>query len=410
MTATTRRTAMLLASIFLAAGALPRAGAQQADPVGERRVAVVTLAEGEASVYAATLADATARELATAGFDTLLLDSASIPAIDAGSEERSEAARAGELAAGADAGWSAVIRCTVEGRRLAWRLSIYDARDAALVAADTGSAFAGASAVAALEASAKALVANAALDRSLPAGLAEEALAFGSGDEGAELRLGDERGPVLGQVRGGRVQADYLPFAEGQALTLSLTKEGYWPYSFSSSAGASDPALPALPALMRRVRLSAGLATSPNRLAGLAGELRYYPLPDGIFARLGLQAWLRDDGLAGSPPSLHAEGRLGAAAYLFLPPGSRFRLSAGLGIAAIATALGAESSRPNAYLDLSLELPSITYEWHWPAFAVYLEQRLGYSLGLPGGLLSRGWWSTGAGPMVLAIGAMVKWP
>ncbi len=409
MTATTRRTATLLASIFLAAGALPGAGAQAADSPGERRVALVALAEGDALVYAATLADATARELATEGFDTLRLAPASLPAIEAGSEERSEAARAAKAAAGASAGWSAVILCSVEGRRLTWRLSIYDARDAALVAADTGSAFAGASAVAALEASARAAArrANAAANRGLPAGLVAEPLSYGSGDEGAELRLGDERGPVLGRVKDGRVEADYLPFASGRSLSLTVTKHGYWPVTFVAPTEDRERALPRL---MRKSGLSLGLGTSPNRLAGLAGELRYYPLPDSLFARLGLQAWLRDDGLAGSPPSLHAEGRLGAAAYLFLPPGSRLRVSAGLGLAALATMLGAEASRPNAYLDLSLELPSISIEWHWPGFAVYLEQRLGYSLGLSGGLLARGWWRTGAGPMALAMGVMLKWP
>jgi len=398
--------ALSLAAIVPSAAQAP-AGSAPAGSALPDAVAVASVSGGdsggaaEARSLAGALGDAAARELAARGFRPFQVEAED-------RADRAESALAAALAAEAGTRWTALAACYVEGRRLAGRLAVYDAEDGALVAAETGSAFAGASALAALDAAAEAVAgqAQAARERTLPEGLVNSPLAYASEDEGALLRLGGPHGPAVGAVQGGRVTAPYLPFREGQDLVLGLTRDGYWPITIATKAGTE----PSLPRLMPKTRLALILGASPNRLAGLAAEFRYYPLPDSLYGRLGLQAWLRDDGLAGSPPSLHAEGRLGGAAYLILPPGSRLRLSAGLGAAALMTVLGAEASSSTAYLDLSLELPALAMEWHWPGFALVVEQRFGYSLGLDSGLVRRGWWRGPTGPLALSLGAMITWP
>lgn len=401
----------ILASLALAAGVLaaPSAKAQDTEAVSPLAVSplvvsplvVAAVAEDEAAgPFAEALAAALRRELSAAGFGAV--------AAYAGDAAGDAAA----IGAATGARWVAVARCLSDGRRVVWRAAVYDLLDGALVAAESGAAFAGLTALAMLEESA-ALAAEAAYalrDRTAPGQPIDYRLRFVSPDDGAALRFGtgdDAREAAV--VEAGEATAVFVAFRAGDPVVVSLDKDGYWPRVLVFRPGEADEPI-ALPALMPETRHALALGVSATRLAGLSAEYRYGVLPDALFLRASDSLWLSPAWTAGAEPIVHDELRLGFGAYLFMPRHSRFRLAAGAGVSAVATALTGAQAGQKAFLDLTIDAPWLSYEWHEPAWAAYVEQRMAYSFGLGSGLLRRGWLESATGPMIITAGVILKWP
>jgi len=368
-------------------------------------VAVVAT-EGEAAAFADSLAGSLLIEFGTAGFRPADLFKGKTDA----SLSDQDIAKAVTKENGAR--WVAVVRCSIERKRLVWRASIFDAIDGAMVAADAQGAFAGLTAMPLLGESAARVVKEAAAlkERVAPGLPIAYRLRFVSGDEGALVSFGtgdDSR--QAGIIENGSLTAPFVAFREGDSVVVSMQREGYWPRTaVFRPAGTDEPI--ELPALMPRTRhaVSAGISTS--RLIGASVDYRYYLLPDSVFLRAGDSLWAQYAFTAGSVPVFHDEMRLGAGAYLFTQKYSRFRFAAGTGISGITTWVIPGDAAPNLYFDLSLDAVWLSFEWHTPAWAAFLEERISYSFGLDSGLLRRGWWETATGPMVLTAGVMFKWP
>jgi len=394
----------------------------------ENAMEVTSLAmDEEAEPFAAALGAALARELSAAGFSVAPASASPASASLASSRPASpEGPSSGgrwpdeELleAARRDSGaeWLAVARCSTERRRLVWRIAVYDARDGAMIAADSGGAFAGASALAALDERAAAVARDAAAlsSRVVPDPPIGYRLSFASADEGAKLRFGSDEEPgaiVAGSaiVADGALVAPYVPFASGSPVSATLSKDGYWPLSVRFVPPPEREPVWLAP-LMLKSRFGLSLGTAAGRLLGAQAEFRYFFSEDSAFARIGAAAWVQAILDPGAAPIAHAEYGVGLGSYLFLPPGSRLRVSAGAGASGIVTAVGSASLEEKTFFDLSIDALRMTVEWHWPTVAVFLEQRLSYSVGLGSGLLYRGWWDSVAGPATFSAGVLFKWP
>ncbi|PKL24192.1 MAG: hypothetical protein CVV47_10605 [Spirochaetae bacterium HGW-Spirochaetae-3] len=362
----------------------------------------------EAATFADALSVALVRELASAGFRA--------PEPYAGPATEGGAAGDANLAAAVhgDSGarWVAIVACSIERKRAIWRISVFDFIDGAMVAADTQGAFAGLSAFTLIDESAAGVAkeAGALRNRVAPGPPIEYRLRFLSDDDGATVAFGtgNDARPA-GVVADGGLVAPFVAFRAGDPVVVSMARDGYWPRTAVFRPAEADAPIP-LPALMPRTRhaLSAGLTTS--RLFGVSADYRYHLMPDSVFLRAGDSLWLQSAFTTGSVPVLHDELRIGAGAYLFLPPHSKFRFAAGAGLSGIATILFPSDLERKFYFDLSLDAACLSFEWHEPTWAAFLEQRLSYSFGLGSGLLRRGWWETATGPMTFAAGVMLKWP
>ena len=244
--------------------------------------------------------------------------------------------------------------------------------------------------------------------RTAPGAPIEYRIRFASPDEGAAVAFGGGASArVVGAIEGGALVAPYAGFESGAAIVATVTKDGYWPRSVTFRPGLEDAPVP-LPPLMPMTRHSLAAGTSAGRLLGLSAEYRFYPAPDSVFLKAGMQAWLQ--GAAGSDVAvIHDEFRLGLGAYLFLPRPSRFRIAAGTGLSGIASLTRSAAETTDVYFDLSLDAVWVSYEWHWPRMAVFLEHRTAYSFGSADGLIRRGWWEAGNAPFLISAGAMTKW-
>jgi hypothetical protein len=368
-------------------------------------VAVVP-AGGEAATFADALASSVLIEFGAAGFRPAELYRGTVDA------SLSDADIAKAVTADNGARWVAVVRCSMDRKRLVWRAAVFDAVDGAMVAADAQGAFAGLTAMPLLGESAARVVKEAkALKARVAPGLPiAYRLRFTSADDGALVAFGtgdDSR--QAGIVEDGGLTAPFVAFREGDPVVVSLSKDGYWPRTAVFRPAETDEPIE-LPALMPRTRHAVSGGLSSSRLVGVSADYRYYLLPDALFLRAGDSLWVQYAFTAGSVPVFHDELRLGAGAYLFTQKYSRFRFAAGTGLSGIATWVIPAEVAPNLYFDLSLDAVWLSLEWHTPTWAVFLEERLSYSFGLDSGLLRRGWLESAMGPMVVTAGVMFKWP
>jgi len=395
------RSLILLAAAFLGAAAA-RVEAQ----AGGNTAAVVVARYPEAAAsFAGTLVAAMIRELGDSGFSPA---SAYVGTLDA---SLPDSELAGAALAESKVRWAAVVRCSLDNRRVLWRLSVYDALDGALVASDARAAFAGLSALPLMDESAT-LVAQAAAalrSRTAPGAPIEYRIRFSSPDDGAAVAFGGgSSSRLIGTITEGGLVAPYAAFESAVPIVATASKDGYWPRAYAFEPGLADEPV-TLPALMPRTRHSLSAGTAFGRLVGLAADYRYHIASDSVFLRAGDQAWFQVAAGGGSRATLHDELRLGLGAYLFLPRPSRFRIAAGSGLSGIASFVQSDAGPGGLYFDLSLDAVWISYEWHWPKMAVFIEQRSAYSFGIDAGLLRRGWWEAGHAPMLLTAGAMIKW-
>lgn len=392
---------LLLAAVFLGTPS----GRAEAQTAGDSAAIVFASYPEAAASFADTLVAAMIRELGDAGFSPASAYDNRLDATLPDSE------LAGAALAESKVRWAAVVRCSIDNRRVLWRISVYDALDGALVASDARAAFAGLSALPLMDESAT-LVAEAAAalrGRTAPGASLEYRIRFSSPDDGAAVAFGSgSSSRLIGTIVEGGLVAPYAAFESEVAIVATVSKDGYWTHAHTFKPGLTDEPV-TLPALMPRTRHSLSAGTTIGRLVGLAADYRYHIASDSVFLRGSDQVWFQLAPGGGSPATLHDELRLGLGAYLFLPRPSRFRIAAGTGLSGIASVVQSDTGPGGLYFDLSLDAVWISYEWHLPKVAFFVEQRAAYSFGIDSGLLRRGWWQAAHAPMLLTAGAMIKW-
>lgn len=368
-------------------------------------VALASVSEDEESLtFAQALASALSRELTASGFRvTYSPTTQGFP--------ESEALYARSISDAASARWAALVRCAVRSGRLLWRVSIYDAADGALIAADSQGAYPGLSALSLLDSSAKMAASQAAAlkDRKVPGRHIEYSVRFSSADEGALVTFGQGEGSrEAGKIQGGVLTAPFTAFRAGDPLVVTVSKEGYWPKTLVYDLGDEDKVLK-LPPLMRMAHESFSLGLATSRLFGATAEYRRHFVPDAVFLKAADSLWLQYAFTPGSIPVVHDELRVGAGIYLFRPRDARFRVAVGTGASGIATVLLGGGLSDRFYFDATLDAVWLSWEWHRSDWALFLDQRVSYSLGLDSGLISRGWLEMNHMPMIFTLGVARKW-
>ena len=400
------RVPILLILAALVSGAVVEAqeSAASAEP---RPVAAVTSVwtVAEAEPFSQPLVSALYRELAAAGFGVEIHTGSMNPSV-------SDAELAAALSNFAKARWAAVARCELDGRRLVWRASVYDALDGALIASDSQGAFPGLSALPLLDQSAAAVARDAWIqrNRTIPGEPLDYRLRFRSQNESARVAFGTGEGArEAGIIENGELLAPFTAFRAGEPMVVSVEREGYWPKVAVLRPGSEDRPL-YLPRLMPRADRMVSLGMSTTRLLGAQAEYRHFLFDDAVFLRAADSLWIQYTFTPGSVPVLHNEVRLGIGTYLFLPRDSRFRIAVGTGFSGILTLAFQQYLDQKLYLDATFDAFSLSFEWHSPGtWMFFLDQRYPYSLGLDSGLLARGWVQHDGPPMILTAGVMRRW-
>jgi hypothetical protein len=374
----------------------------------QRYTEIVTVAiiseDAESLAFAQALATALARELTAAGFRVSMH-----PAISKNPE--SEALYAHSLSETDAARWAALARCAVQDGRLVWRAAVYDALDGALIASDSQGAFPGLSALSLLDNSAQLVASGTAAlkDRKVPGKHIDYRIRFSSPDEGALVTFGQGEGSrEAGVVQDGGLTAPFAAFRAGDPVVVSVSKEGYWPKTLIYYLRDEDK-VQKLPPLMRITNESFSLGLATSRLLGVTAEYRRYLLPDAVYLKAADSLWFQYDFMADSIPVVHDEVRLGAGVYLFRPRDARLRLAVGTGASGISTLILGGNISDRLYFDATLDAVWFSWEWHHNTWAIALDQRVSYSLGLDCGLLSRGWVEINHIPMIFTLGVVKKW-
>lgn len=395
----------ILALLAFSATALPAAAAEAPEP-SDRKAALVLDAPEDAELkrFSDPAFSAASRAFGSKGVSVRRTASAPDP----------ESASASALASGCR--WAVVLRVRLESRRLFWRISVYDAVDRTLRAADSFAAFAGLTALPLLDSSA-ASVAEAwarvkdAADPTLPV---PHPLRFFGGDPEAAVRFASasvpERDAGTTSADGG-LEAEYAPFMAKEAVEVRVSKAGYWPKSFILKKGPTEKPV-RLPRLQKRADEALTASVGVGRLLGGAVAYRRYLLADLAFLGAENAAWIGTDFQPGSRPVLHDELRLGAGVYPFSAPDAVFRVGLGAGVSLAFTALTGASGYafPPAGADFCVEPVWFTLEYHRPGWALVLETRFPYSVGLDSGFLPRGWLELDGGMTgLISLGLMRKW-
>lgn len=331
---------------------------------------------------------------------------------DSATEARSAAA------AGTVAGirYVIVIRSFLDNTRLSWRISVYDAENTTLVASDAYSAYAGLSALAIIDDSARNAAQSWKKNSQAPdetAVMVETSQEFVSKDSGVSIRYGSLASGTwreAGTVADGKLTADYAPFLTGAPIYLEAYRDGYWTKELVLTKGVQEEPFK-LPRLQKKTESAWGGSFGLGRLLGAAVTYRWYPLPDRAFLKAENAFWAATDFMPGSSPVLHDELRLGGGAYLQKERDAKFRYAAGAGFSFIGTWLtNAPGYDVPAGLDFTLEPLWFTLEYHFPAWAIVLEERIPYSPGSDSGFLEKGWLNLDdKGPMFFSLGVLYKW-
>lgn len=365
----------------------------------------------EAQAYSRILAEAIQRGLALKSLDSIIQVAETSP-----SPEEILA-----LAKDAGARWVFGAASSFDGTRMAWTGTAWDGGDASVFGYDSYASRPGPAALPLIEDSAHRLLAN--LDRLARLDKATEApgrsLFFTSQDEDARIGLGsgkvlpsaklvmDGTEVELGTIAGGELHTPSLPLKPGQALTITVQKEGFWP--LVTKVKVKDKGAIPLPKLMPLTAKSWGVDYGLGRLLGAEFLFRAYTLPDQVFLELATAPYISYDFMPGSYPVFHQEYGMSIFFTPFFRPEAKFRLVLGTGAQFYFTAMTAPNVDSRFAGDIVLAPIQVGLEYHGPKLALFLRARGLYSLGLSGGALDRDWLMVGPRELPsLSLGALFK--
>ena len=284
----------------------------------------------------------------------------------------------------AEARWALTVYTHLEGSRLSWHFSVYDAEDHIVRGTDTFFTFVyiGISAVSVIEQSAKSVAElwrNSFTSQGFDGNFAVEyRQGFTSFQRGVNIFFGDENGLFLGTVEGqwrrrdgGFLptlfhQAPYLSFIEGDSVFGVLTKEGYWSKNFTLKNGITGRNfhLPFLQKITRHA-FSAGFEMNGSKEMAINIEYRRHFLPDRFFLALDGNFWLD---FSSDRPLRAQELRLSPAFYLLPWRDSSVRVLAGLSLSSLF---------PDSDLPKLLAYPLwLGLEYHLPRIAIKASVRI----------------------------------
>ena len=320
------------------------------------------------------------------------------------------------LTADADEGVAAwVARCSVslEDERLAYRVSVAGRGSAELVAADSFSAYAGPTAFPLIDNSAKSVAAQLASyvqgSAAQPRRPVPYRIRLLSPDNGATVTVGppEQRASIVaGRIKDNALLLPYYPFVRGSTIRLYVSASGRRTESVDIALGIAAPEV-RLPPLKKESYQDLLVGTGTGRLLGAGAGYRRYLVPDWSFLFVQDNLFTGYDFTPGSSPLLHEEVWMGFGSFLVLPPESRFRFGAGIGLGYLLSVSTLPEAVRRLYFDFALMPVYIFSEYRFtPRVSAWLSLSSGYALDTgTSGLLSMGWMGDGAP----ALGAGASW-
>ena len=226
-----------------------------------------------------------------------------------------------------------------------------------------------------------------------------QAITFQSADEGMEVLIAGDEAP--GVITGGKLLFPVGTIREGTPLRVTKRKAGYHESVQTVKAAQTIMLTP----LVKRSSLAALVDWTIGEILGAGAGLRWYPVPDALFASLGAYVFVQP-AVASTPRAvIHGDARLAFGGYVFFPPDAPFRLSLETGGGVVLSAF----TQPGfpLYTDFYLDVFSVTAEVRLLGIPLFLRIESRYALGIGTNLVGRGWTRDGA-PLA-TVGVLFQW-
>ena len=232
-----------------------------------------------------------------------------------------------------------------------------------------------------------------------PSGPTVPRITFQSADEGMEVLLAGDTS--AGTVSGGRLEFNAGGIPQGTVMQITKRKAGY----HDSVQKVKASPLITLTPLVKKSSFAAQVDWTVGEVLGAGAALRWYPLPDTLFASLGTYLFVQPPVALAPRAVLHGDASLGFGGYIFFPPDSPIRLSVQTGGGVVLSAL----TQPGfpVYADYYLNVIGLGLETQLLGIPLFIRIDSRYALGLPGGLVARGVVRSGL-PLV-TLGAVFRW-
>ncbi len=287
-----------------------------------------------------------------------------------------------------------VINVVVSARFLVYSVYAVDARYSLVLGSDSGSVYAGLTALAVIQDSAKAFVAHT-IVRVVEAGAGSAAIpipyaiTLKSRDEGAEVFLGESQESAA-VVENGIAVLPYIPLPENSRLAISLKKDGYYDSSRQVKLLGKEKAY-TLPELRPLQNNALVLSWGYGRLLGMGGAYRHYLISDQVFLFGEDDLYLQYGFNPYASPVFHNDIFMGIGAYLFFDPSSAFRVSAALGGGAMLTLLPQKYAQQRFFADYYAVPFCLQFEYFIRGRQLVLEFRAPFAFDTGTGLLGQRW-------------------
>lgn len=224
-------------------------------------------------------------------------------------------------------------------------------------------------------------------------------ITFQSVDDGMEVLIAGD--VSAGTVSGGKLEFAAGGIPQGTVLQITKRKAGY----HDSIQKVKAARVITLSPLVKKSSFAAQVDWTIGEILGAGGALRWYPVPDTLFASAGTYLFAQPSITSAPRAVLHGDASLSFGGYLLFPPDSPVRLSVQTG-GGVVLSVFTQPGFP-VYADYYLNVIGLGVETQVLGFPLFLRVDSRYALGLPGGLVPRGIVRSGL-PLV-TLGALFRW-
>jgi hypothetical protein len=249
-----------------------------------------------------------------------------------------------------------------------------------------------------LRISAPAAPAAGAAEKKPPAKALIAEVTFLSRDEGMEVLIAGDAS--AGVISGGRLTWPVGAIAEGTLLHITKRRQGYHESVQTIRAARQITLTPLVKASSFALKADWDI----REMLGAGAALRWYPVPDQIYAALGAYGFVQPPVTASPRAVLHGDLSLGFGGYLFSPAEAMVRVSAETGGGVVLSGITVPGLP--MYTDFYLSVVSVTLETRVLGIPVSLRIEPRYALGVGNHLVQPGWMD---GPPLVILGVLFKW-
>jgi hypothetical protein len=353
------------------------------------------------------LTDAIGLEIQTAGFTIISEDTweQSAKKLDFNSQDLLEAPAAVEcaVASGADVAVSGFF--SLEDERILVSISCYDSKGRDLAGGFMRQWRYNLGFYNSLHTAVEGMLSRISLADAPPAALPSMAriplsrITFTSSQNGMEVNLAGEKS--IGLIENGKLVLEEAGMLTGTPLPIEKKMEGY------HTAWQTVPARGeiALTPLVKKTSFAVEANWSVGELVGAGAALRWYPIPDTLFASFTLYPFLQLPAASTANTVLHIDSTLRLGGYLFFPPESAFRLGVSTGFGVVFTAvIGAATP---LYTDFYINFINAWVELNINRLTFFIRSEMKYMLGIGTNLLGMGTMNIAYFPPI-TLGAMFR--